>query len=303
MRGDDNDRVGGRKCGASATCSAIARRCWEKLKLAEGVTVTFSSDGAKRLVLRATPNDLGDFAVGFNYTKGNGVMVAPSVASHKPAVKSRRRGSLVLGCLMAAVAAGVYVGWQHFAHNPGAAISEAPPPVPVIATTVQKQNFPIVLTGIGNVAALNSATVRSMVTEPIISIGFEDGEYVKKGQLLAQLDPSTYQAELDQAEANIWPATKPISKTGGSISADMFHWRKKGLHPSSYPPRRKRRSLRKRPLSKLIRRRSHMPRPSSAIRNWWRRSTGSPEFVYWMSAILFTRARHGALQPNRMHWS
>jgi multidrug efflux system membrane fusion protein len=59
-----------------------------------------------------------------------------------------------------------------------------------------------VLTGIGNVAALNSATVRSMVTEPIISIDFKDGEYLKKGQLLAQLDPSTYQAQLDQAQAN-----------------------------------------------------------------------------------------------------
>jgi multidrug efflux system membrane fusion protein len=59
-----------------------------------------------------------------------------------------------------------------------------------------------VLTGIGNVAALNSATVRSMVTEPIISIDFKDGQYIKKGQLLAQLDPSTYQAQLDQAEAN-----------------------------------------------------------------------------------------------------
>jgi multidrug efflux system membrane fusion protein len=59
-----------------------------------------------------------------------------------------------------------------------------------------------VLTGIGNVAALNSATVRSMVTEPIISIDFKNGQYIKKGQLLAQLDPSTFQAQLDQAEAN-----------------------------------------------------------------------------------------------------
>jgi multidrug efflux system membrane fusion protein len=52
-----------------------------------------------------------------------------------------------------------------------------------------------VLTGIGNVAALNSATVRSMVTEPIISIDFKDAQLVKKGDVLAQLDPSTYQAQ------------------------------------------------------------------------------------------------------------
>jgi membrane fusion protein, multidrug efflux system len=83
-----------------------------------------------------------------------------------------------------------------------AAVADAPPPVPVIAATVEKQNFPIVLTGIGNVVALNSATVRSMVTEPITSVDFKDGEYVKKDQLLAQLDSSTYQAQLDQAQAN-----------------------------------------------------------------------------------------------------
>jgi multidrug efflux system membrane fusion protein len=130
-------------------------------------------------------------------------MVAPLVASDKPTVKSGRRAPLVLGLAVAAVAAGGYLRWQHFAHNPGAAVADAPPPVPVIAVTVQKQNFPIVLTGIGNVAALNSATVRSMVTEQIISIDFKDGQDIKKGQLLAQLDPTTYQAQLDQAEANL----------------------------------------------------------------------------------------------------
>ncbi|HEY2533508.1 MAG TPA: efflux RND transporter periplasmic adaptor subunit [Xanthobacteraceae bacterium] len=129
-------------------------------------------------------------------------MVAPSVSSDKPARKNRRHAPLLVGLLITAVAAAGYLGWQHFAHDPSAAVAEAPPPVPVIAATVQKQNFPIVLTGVGNVAALNSATVRSMVTEPIISVDFKDGQFIKKGQLLAQLDPSTYQAQLDQAEAN-----------------------------------------------------------------------------------------------------
>jgi membrane fusion protein, multidrug efflux system len=129
-------------------------------------------------------------------------MVAPSI-SEKLAVKRRRRAPLLVGLLAAAVIAGGYLGWQLFVHRPGAAAPQPSPPVPVIATTVKQQNFPIVLTGIGNVAALNSATVRSMVTEQIISIDFKDGQYVKKGQLLAQLDPSTYQAQLDQAEANL----------------------------------------------------------------------------------------------------
>src|ERR1700745_3961419 len=129
-------------------------------------------------------------------------MATPSVASDKPAVKSGRRPPLLVGLVLIAVVAAVFLGWQTFAPPPHAA-PEPPPPVPVIATTVKQQNFPIVLTGIGNVAALNSATVRSMVTEPIISIDFKDGQSVKKGELLAQLDPSTFQAQLDQAEANL----------------------------------------------------------------------------------------------------
>jgi membrane fusion protein, multidrug efflux system len=130
-------------------------------------------------------------------------MTASPLATDRPAAKHGRRAPLLVGLVMIAVASGSYLGWQQFAHSPAASKPEPPPPVPVIAATVKEQNFPIVLTGIGNVAALNSATVRSMVTEQIISIDFKDGQLVKKGQLLAQLDPSTYQAQLDQAEANL----------------------------------------------------------------------------------------------------
>jgi multidrug efflux system membrane fusion protein len=104
---------------------------------------------------------------------------------------------------MILVASGGYLGWQHFAPSPKDATMPVPPPVPVIATTVQQHDFPIVLTGIGNVTALNTATIRSLVTEQILSIDFKDGQFVNKGELLAQLDPSTFQAQLDQAEANL----------------------------------------------------------------------------------------------------
>ena len=130
-------------------------------------------------------------------------MTASPLTTVGPAAKHGRRAPLLVGLVMIAVASGGYLGWQHFSHGPSAAKPEPPPPVPVIAATVQQQNFPIVLTGIGNVTALNSATVRSMVTEQIVSIDFKDGQSVKKGELLAQLDPSTLQAQLDQAEANL----------------------------------------------------------------------------------------------------
>ena len=129
-------------------------------------------------------------------------MTAAPVITQRPAAKHRTRPPLIVGLVIMAIVAVGYLLWQHVDQKPRAT-PEPPPPVPVIAATVQKQNFPIVLTGIGNVTALNSATVRSMVTEQIISIEFKDGQSVKKGQLLAQLDPGSYQAQLDQAEANL----------------------------------------------------------------------------------------------------
>src|SRR5271169_3550098 len=114
-------------------------------------------------------------------------MTASPVVTERPTDKHRRPPPLLVALLVIAVATAGYLGWQHFAHSPSAAPG-LPAPVPVIATTVQQRNFPIVLTGIGNVTALNSATVRSMITEPIVSIDFKDGQLVKQGELLAQLD-------------------------------------------------------------------------------------------------------------------
>jgi hypothetical protein len=85
-------------------------------------------------------------------------MTASPAVSERPIAKHRLR-PLIVGLVMIAVAAVGYLAWQHFKQSPRAA-PEPPPSVPVIATMVQKQNFPIVLIGIGYVTALNSATVR-----------------------------------------------------------------------------------------------------------------------------------------------
>ena len=76
-------------------------------------------------------------------------------------------------------------------------------PIPIIATTVQQHDVPIVLTGLGTVTALNTATVQSQVTGKLISVDFKEGQFVKEGDLLAQIDPRTYLAQLDEAEATL----------------------------------------------------------------------------------------------------
>ena len=83
------------------------------------------------------------------------------------------------------------------------AAAAPPQPIPVIATTVQQHDVPIVLTGLGTVTPLNTAAVRSQVTGLLVSVDFKEGQFVKKGDLLAQIDPRTYQAQLDEAEATL----------------------------------------------------------------------------------------------------
>jgi multidrug efflux system membrane fusion protein len=130
-------------------------------------------------------------------------MSTPSIAPDKPAADHRGRRHLLAGLAVILVASGGYLGWQHFAPSPRDAAMPVPPPlpVPVIATTVRQSDFPIVLTGIGTVTALNTATVRSQVTWLLLDVPFKEGQFVKKGDLLAQIDPRTFQAQLDQAQA------------------------------------------------------------------------------------------------------
>jgi multidrug efflux system membrane fusion protein len=78
---------------------------------------------------------------------------------------------------------------------------DATPPVPVTVVPVVKQNVPVYLTALGTVQALNTVTVNPQVGGQLLSLEFTEGQPVKKGQVLAQIDPRTYQAAYDQAVA------------------------------------------------------------------------------------------------------
>jgi membrane fusion protein, multidrug efflux system len=77
-----------------------------------------------------------------------------------------------------------------------------PPAVPVVAGTVHQSDVPIYLRGVGTVIAYNNVIVRSQITGQIVKIAFKQGQTVHQGDLLAQIDPRPYQAQLDQAIAN-----------------------------------------------------------------------------------------------------
>jgi multidrug efflux system membrane fusion protein len=74
-------------------------------------------------------------------------------------------------------------------------------PVPVIAAAAKRADVPVYLDGVGTTRALNTVTVRPQVDGKIVSIAFMEGQDVKRGFVLAQIDPVTYQAQYDQAVA------------------------------------------------------------------------------------------------------
>jgi membrane fusion protein, multidrug efflux system len=94
----------------------------------------------------------------------------------------------------------------YFSLAPGfekAAVAPAgPPPVPVVAGVVKSHDVPIYLRGVGTVIAYNTDVVRSQIQGQLTQIAFTEGQTVKAGDLLAQIDPRPYQAQLDQVTAN-----------------------------------------------------------------------------------------------------
>jgi membrane fusion protein, multidrug efflux system len=109
-----------------------------------------------------------------------------------------------IGLAGAAIVA-LVVGIVVYARSDRTHSADAPTiePIPVIATNVQQHDVPIILTGLGTVTALNTATIHSQITGLLVSVDFREGQSVKKGDLLAQIDPRTYQAQLDQAQATL----------------------------------------------------------------------------------------------------
>jgi multidrug efflux system membrane fusion protein len=95
---------------------------------------------------------------------------------------------------------GAYVAWPRH-QTPKTSASKGPPAVPVTVATVAKADFPVYLTGLGTVQGFNTVTVRTRVDGQINQIAFKEGQLVKEGDLIAQIDPRPFQATLDQANA------------------------------------------------------------------------------------------------------
>ena len=113
-----------------------------------------------------------------------------------------RRGiAILVGLIVAALAAGGVLVLMHGRARETAAMPPTPPAVPVVADTVTSGDVPIYLRGIGTVIAYNTVVVRSQIQGQITKITFIEGQRVKAGDTLAEIDPRPYQAQVDQMMA------------------------------------------------------------------------------------------------------
>jgi multidrug efflux system membrane fusion protein len=79
----------------------------------------------------------------------------------------------------------------------------APRPVSVSIAAVQKQNMPVYLSGLGSVTAFNTANIKSRVDGQIMQVAAREGQTVKQGQLLIEIDSRPFQVQLEQAQAQL----------------------------------------------------------------------------------------------------
>jgi membrane fusion protein, multidrug efflux system len=112
-----------------------------------------------------------------------------------------RKKLIILATAVVGVGA-TFAGVAFFRAPPAAEAAAPPPPVSVVAQKVKSGDVPIYLRGVGTVIAYNNVVVRSQITGQLVKIAFAQGQKVKKGDLLAEIDPRPYQAQLDQAIAN-----------------------------------------------------------------------------------------------------
>jgi len=130
-------------------------------------------------------------------------MTADNVTASEPGRRGRRHWWLLILVLVLGA-----LGWYVVSGRSGAskaknAAKPAAPPTAVLALPARKGDVGVYLNGLGTVTPLNTVTVKSRVDGQLMEVRFREGQLVKKGELLAVIDPRPFQVQLTQAEGQM----------------------------------------------------------------------------------------------------
>ena len=129
-------------------------------------------------------------------------------ADEPPVKKKRSVAGRVLLFLALLVCVAAFVSWRSSSKKTQAASAAQADAatkraVPVVTSVAEKRDLPVYLEGLGSVTAFNTVTVKSRVDGELTEIHFTEGQDVKKGDLLAVIDPRPFQVALSQAQATL----------------------------------------------------------------------------------------------------
>lgn len=92
--------------------------------------------------------------------------------------------------------------------------------VPVVVATARQGDMPVFINGLGTVTALNTVTVRSRVDGELMNVAYQEGQYVKAGDLLAEIDPRPFQVQLEQAQGQLAKDTAQLGQAQANLERD-----------------------------------------------------------------------------------
>lgn len=93
-------------------------------------------------------------------------------------------------------------------------------PVPVVAVPVRRGDMPVYINGLGTVTALNTVTVRSRVDGELINVAYQEGQFVKAGDLLAEIDARPFQVQLELAQGQLAKDQAQIGQAQANLERD-----------------------------------------------------------------------------------
>ncbi len=133
----------------------------------------------------------------------------PAPGNEPEAPRPRRRSLLGRAVIVVVLAAAAVFAWQRFetlGTSPNEAVNSGrsgPPPQTVRIAPVTLGDMPITLDALGTVTPFETVTIRTQIAGTLMELGFTEGQMVKKGDFLAQIDPRPYQAALAQAQGQL----------------------------------------------------------------------------------------------------